>query len=87
MKFNKDFLCYVRRIFPKIDKLSALCLVLNLDLIFIMETWLSSDIPNLDIALPNDLSFCCDRNHHGGGIVVYVKFDFITSEANVCPKI
>ena len=52
-----------------------------------MESWQSFDIPNLDIALPNYLSFCCDRNCHGSGIVVFVKSHIIAFEVYVSPKI
>ena len=74
-------------ILPKLDELSPLCSVLNLDVVCIVESWLSADIPNLDIALPNYLSFRCDRNCYGGGIVVFVKSHFFASKVYVSPKI
>ena len=52
-----------------------------------MESWLSADIPNIDVALPNYLLFHHDRNHYDGGIVVYVKSHFSTSEVYISSKI
>lgn len=51
-----------------------------------MESWLSTDVLNLDIALPNDL-FHCDHNCNGGGIVVYVKSHLTTSIVHVSPQL
>ena len=65
----------------------ALCSVLNLDLVCIMESWLSTDIPNPDIALANYILFRCDCNRHGDGIAVFVKSHFIVSKVYVSPKI
>ena len=52
-----------------------------------MKSWLSADIPNPDIALPNYLLFHHDCNCHSGGIVVFVKSHFIVSEVYVSLKI
>ena len=54
-----------------------------------MESWVSADIPNPDIALPNCLLFCHDCNHHGGGggIVVYINSHLTTSVVHVYVKL
>ena len=56
-------------------------------LICIVESWLSTDIPNPDIDLANYILFCRDCNRHGDGIAVFVKSHFIVSEVYVSPKI
>ena len=61
--------------------------LLTFPIFIFVESWLSADIPNLHISLPNYLSFRRDNNHHGGGIVVLVKSHFIASEVYVSPEI
>ena len=56
-------------------------------LVCIVESWLSANIPNLDITLPNYLSFRHDGNWLGGGIVVFAKSHFIASKVYVSPKL
>ena len=41
--------------------------------LMVVETWLSSDISDSELSLPNFQSFRLDRSRHGGGILVYVK--------------
>ena len=60
-----------RSLLPKIDELQAVCLSVNPDIICITESWLSSDIEDLEIELPDYSSIRVDRNRHGGGIVIF----------------
>ena len=39
----------------------------------IVESWLCSEIGDEEIFLPNYSSVRLDRNHHGGGILVFIK--------------
>ena len=57
------------------------------DLVCIVESRLSANIPNLNIALPNYLSFHRDRNHYGSSIIVYVKSHFFASKVYISSKI
>ena len=62
-----------RSLLPKIDELQAVCLSVNPDIICITESWLSSDIEDLEIELPDYSSIRVDRNRHGGGIVIFYR--------------
>ena len=39
----------------------------------VVESWLSSDISLSEIAIQGYVTYCKDRNRHGGGILVYVR--------------
>ena len=60
--------------------MSSLCSIHSPNLVCIVESWLSSVITNLDIALNNYYLFRRDRNCHGGGIVIYIRSHLIASE-------
>ena len=62
-----------RSLLPKLDDLKLLCSAHSPDIICIVESWVSSDISNLEISLPNFLCFHLDCNRHGGSIVVFGK--------------
>ena len=67
-------------LFPKLDDLSSLCSIHSPNLVCIVESWLSSVITNLDIALNNYYLFHRDRNRHGRGIVIYIRSHLIVLE-------
>ena len=48
------------------------------DIICITETWLSDEISNDELNLPNYNNFRLDRNRHGGGVLIYVNSSFFT---------
>ena len=68
-----------RSLLPKLDDFKLLCSARSPDIICIVESWLSSEISNLEISLPNFLYFRLVRNCHGGGIVVFVKLHLSVS--------
>ena len=78
-KHNLTVLYYnARSLPPKIDYLIANCEIYKPDIICITESWLSSDILNCEIAIPNFNIVRRDRNRNGGGVTVYIKdcFEF-----------
>ena len=50
------------------------------DVVCIAESWLCHDIREQEIAIPNYNVFRHNRNRHGGGILLYIKDTYITSE-------
>ena len=63
-----------RSLLPKIDELAALC----------VETWLSVDVSDSEVAIHNYSPVRLDRNRHGSGVAVYVcncVFDDVLSLA------
>ena len=61
-----------RSLFPKMDNLHALVSLHKPDAIAIVETWLSPEIGDSEVAIPNYQLIRRDRDRHGGGIIVYV---------------
>ena len=51
----------------------------NPDIVCIVETWLSSEILDSEVALPGYQVHRLDRNRHGGGIPVYVRDSFVSN--------
>ena len=45
-------------------------------MICIVESWLSSDILDNEIVIPDYQIFRCDRDRHGGGVLMYVHVSF-----------
>ena len=43
------------------------------DIICIVESWLSPEICDHEIAIPGYEHRRCDRNRHGGGVIIYVS--------------
>ena len=72
-KFLSIFYFNARSLLPKLDEHSTLSSLYSPDVICVVETWLSSDIADSEIALPTYRLYRLDRNRHSGGIVVYVK--------------
>ena len=70
-----------RSLLPKLDELSATIEAHDFpDVVCIVESWLCRDIREQEIAIPNYNVFRHDRNRHGGGILLYVKDAYVTSE-------
>ena len=62
-----------RSLLPKIESLQLLVEAEDLDVICVVETWLSAEILDAEISIQGYQCFRCERNRHGGGIVVYVR--------------
>ncbi len=60
-----------RSILPKLDELRACVLSQKPDLVCIVESWLSEDVTDNEILLPDYQVHRLNRNRHGGGIVLY----------------
>ena len=70
-----------RSLLPKLDELSATIEAHDFpDVVCIVESWLCHDIREQEIAIPNYNVFRHNRNRHGGGILLYIKDTYITSE-------
>ena len=64
------FYYYARSLLPKFDN-HLLCVNVHRPHIFcIVETWLSDEISNTEISIPDFQCFHNDRNYHGGGVHV-----------------
>ena len=61
-------------------------LTCNPDIVCIVESWLSDDIQDNEISLPNYSVVRLDRNRHGGGIVMYIKNTFTYSNVLLGPS-
>ena len=51
----------------------------NPDVICIVESWLSTEIHDTEVAICGYQSYRLDRNRHGGGVIVYVRSCFVTT--------
>ena len=60
-----------RSLLPKLDELWAVAEATNPDVICIVESWLSHEILDDEIAIDNYQILRLNRNRHGGGIVMY----------------
>ena len=74
---NQDLLTILyynaRSLFPKIDELTALCTLHNPGIVCVVETWLSPDMADSELSLPNyQVIIRHDCNRHGGGVLIYV---------------
>ena len=61
-----------RSLLPKLDELTALCSANNPDIVCLVETWLSADILDTEVSIPNYSILRLDRNRHGGGVALYI---------------
>ena len=57
--------------FPKLDEIRLICAATNCAILALAETWLSSDILDSEITLPEYTLFRQDRNRQGGGVAIY----------------
>ena len=58
---------------PKKQSLQLLVKAEDLDVICVVETWLSAEILDAEITIQGYQCFRHDRNRHGGGIVSLCK--------------
>ena len=61
-----------RSLLPKLDELCAVVEASNPDVICIVESWLSDEILDDEIAIDNYQILRLNRNRHGGGLVMYI---------------
>ena len=61
---------------PKLDDIRAVSVAESPDIICIVETWLSNSISDNEIVLPGYQCVRCDRDRHGGGVLMYIKSFF-----------
>ncbi|XP_057316787.1 uncharacterized protein LOC130657807 [Hydractinia symbiolongicarpus] len=55
----------------KLDYIKVFLHEHKLDILALNETKIDSHVTNADITIPGYNIFCCDRNKHGGGVVIY----------------
>ena len=72
-----------RSLLPKLDDLKGIIETESPDIICIVETWLSSDILDNELAVSNYQIFRRDRNRHGGGVMMYVH-SCLTVDLHAC---
>ena len=73
---NKDFYYNARSLLPKSEELCTIVGTENPDIVCIMETWLSDEIENDELAVGKYQVYRLDRNRHGGGVLIYVNSCF-----------
>ena len=61
-----------RSLIPKLDELNILCVTYKPTAVCVVETWLSEEISDAEISIPDYSIITLYRNRHGGGIVIYV---------------
>ena len=59
-----------RSLLPKFDELLILCETYTPGIVCIVESWLSEDIEDSELIIPNYQVLRLDRNRHGGGILL-----------------
>ena len=73
-----------RSLLPKLHDLKGIIDTESTDIICIVETWLSSDVLDNELAISNYQIFRHDRNFHGGGVMMYVHSCLTSSFACLC---
>ena len=61
-----------RSLYSKMDELATLCSLHHPEIVCIVETWLSEDVLDSEISIPNYATIRHDCNRHGGGILFLV---------------
>ena len=61
-----------RSLLPKLDELRAVTEAENLDIVCIVETWLSNEISDSELTINNYQILRLDRDRHGGGVIMYI---------------
>ena len=65
----------------RLDQLSDICSILNLDVLVITESKLDNTIPTSMITLPGYHDpLRRDRNRHGGGVLIYIAEHLIFNQ-------
>ena len=72
-----------RSLLPKLDELKCKVVTESPDVICIVETWLSSEILDNEIAISDYQIFRRDRDRHGGGVMIYVH-SCLAVDLHVC---
>ena len=85
---NLKILYYnARSILPKFDELRLSADTLKSHFICIVETWLSKEVGNNELFIPGFQLFRLDRDHHGGGVLIYVADIFLVTALPPAPSI
>ena len=63
-----------RSLAPKIDELQLICATCKPDIVCVVETWLDSEVVDVEIAIPNFSITRLDRSRHGGRIAFYTLY-------------
>ena len=66
----------VRSLFPKLDFLKLECIDRKPDVVCLTETWLDSSVTDEELSIPGLNLIHLDRNHHGGGVALYINVNF-----------
>ena len=61
-----------RSLIPKLDELEILCVTYE-PAVCVVETWLSEEISDAEISIPDYSVIRLDRNRHGDGIAIHVR--------------
>ena len=48
----------------------------NPDVVCVVESWLSTEIQNSEIHIPDYFIVRLDRNRHGGGVIMFIRNRF-----------
>ena len=67
------FVCNIRSITSKIDKLECVVNQNDSDIVCVTETWLSNEIPDNAIAMNGFTLFRKDSEKRGRGVAIFVK--------------
>ena len=62
----------LHHLFTHLSNIQAIVILRQPHIVCIVETWLSSDISDVELFLTGYQLFRFDRNQHGGGILMYV---------------
>ena len=73
------FYSNIRSLVPKIDNLRIFCSIYHPDIICMVESWLSTEISDSEISIQGYSVIRLDRNRHGSGVLIYVKYMFTYS--------
>ena len=85
---NLKILYYdARSILPKFDELRLSADTLKSHFICIVETWLSKEVGNNELFIPGFQLFRLDRDHHGGGVLIYVADIFLVTALPPSPSL
>ena len=72
-----------RSLLPKFDELLLAVDMQHSDIICIVESWLSCEILAHEITIPGYEHSRCDRNRHGGGVIIYVLQKYIAKQLSL----
>ena len=67
-------------ILPKVDNLRILRSTASPDIICVVESFLNADIVDNEVAIQGYSIVRLDRNRHGGGILIYIKSQFVYTQ-------